>query len=131
MATNTWVTAAQLAGRNIARLMATNAANARRAIICLRCVGHHQELQVRFPARWNSVALLPTHGKSTMRPERSVAAAKRGIRDAVGLIGKLDSAKLVIGLMQLRNKPDPDTDLSTVQILLRDQPNQNHTSPAL
>ena len=55
---------------------------------------------------------------ANQKAERSVAAAKRVIRDAVGPTGELDTVKLVKGLLQLRNTPDPDTGLSPAEMLL-------------
>ena len=40
------------------------------------------------------------------------------IRDAVSLTGELDTVRLVKGLLQLRNTPDPDTGLSPAEMLL-------------
>ena len=76
--------------------------------------------------------MIPT---ANQKAERSVAAAKRVIRDAVSLTGKLNTntVKLVKGLLQLRNTPDPDTGLSPAEMLLgiSFQPSLNLTSPAL
>ena len=55
---------------------------------------------------------------ANQKAERSVAAAKRVIRDAVSLTGELDTVRLVKGLLQLRNTPDPDTGLSPAEMLL-------------
>ena len=55
---------------------------------------------------------------ANQKAERSVAAAKRVIRDAVKPTGDLDTVKLVKGLLQLRNRPDPDTGLLPAEMLL-------------
>ena len=64
--------------------------------------------------------MIPT---ANQKAERSVAAAKRVIRDAVSLTGKLNTntVKLVKGLLQLRNTPDPDKGLSPAEMLLGKQ----------
>ena len=43
------------------------------------------------------------------------------IKDAVGISGELDTTKLVKGLLQLRNTPDPDTGLCPAEMLLGSQ----------
>ena len=58
----------------------------------------HRKTSVGFP-------------NANQKAERSVAAAKRVIRDAGSPTGDLDTVKLVKGLLQLRNRPDPDTGL--------------------
>ena len=72
----------------------------------LRNLGiHHRKSSVGFP-------------HANQKAERSVGTAKRVIRDAVGISGELDTTKLVKGLLQLCNTPDPDTGLSPAKMLL-------------
>jgi hypothetical protein len=72
----------------------------------LRKLGvHHRLTSVGFP-------------HAIQKAERSVGTAKTVIGDAVKPNGELDTFTLVRGLLTLRNTPDQDTGLSTVQMLL-------------
>ena len=58
---------------------------------------------------------------ANQKAERSVAAAKRLLRDTVRPTGDIDTASLEQSLLQLRNTQDQDTGLSPAQLLLGQQ----------
>ena len=57
------------------------------------------------------------HPQSNGRAEVAVKTAKRLLRTNVGQNGSLDNDKLLRALLQLRNTPDPDCNLSPAQII--------------
>ena len=57
------------------------------------------------------------HPQSNGRAEVAVKTAKRLLRANVGQNGSLDNDKLLRALLQLRNTPDPDCNLSPAQII--------------
>ena len=57
------------------------------------------------------------HPKSNGRAEVAVKSAKRLLRANVNHTGSLDNDKFLRALLQLRNTPDPDCDLSPAQII--------------
>ena len=57
------------------------------------------------------------HPQSNGRAEVAVKTAKRLLRTNVGHNGSLDNDKLLRALLQLRNTPDPDCNLSPAQII--------------
>ena len=57
------------------------------------------------------------HPQSNGRAEVAVKAAKRLLRSNVGPNGSLDNDKLLRALLQSRNTPDPDCNLSPAQII--------------
>ena len=58
------------------------------------------------------------HPQSNGRAEVSVKAMKRLLRDNVSNDGKLDTDAVTRGILQLRNTPETDSNLSPAQILL-------------
>ena len=58
------------------------------------------------------------HPQSNGRAEVSVKAMKRLLRDNVSSNGKLDTDAVTRGILQLRNTPETDSNLSPAQILL-------------
>ena len=59
-----------------------------------------------------------SNAQSNGRAEVCVKSVKRLLRTNVSADGSLDSDAVMRGLLQLRNTPDPDTNLSPAQILL-------------
>ena len=57
------------------------------------------------------------HPQSNGRAEVAVKSAKRLLRSNVGPNGSLNNDKLLMALLQLRNTPDPDCNLSPAQII--------------
>ena len=57
------------------------------------------------------------HPQSNGRAEVAVKSAKRLLRSNISPSGSLDSDKLLRGLLQLRNTPDPDCNVSPAQIV--------------
>ena len=57
------------------------------------------------------------HPQSNGRAEVAVKSTKRLMRSNVGPTGSLDTDKLLRALLQMRNTPDPDCNLSPAQIL--------------
>ena len=57
------------------------------------------------------------HPQSNGRAEVAVKSAKRLLRSNVGPTGVLDSDNLLRALLQLRNTPDPDCNISPAQIV--------------
>jgi hypothetical protein len=57
------------------------------------------------------------HPQSNGRAEVAVKSAKRLLRSNVGPNGSLDNDKLLRALLQMRNTPDPDCNLSPAQII--------------
>ena len=57
------------------------------------------------------------HPQSNGRAEVAVKSAKRLLRSNVGPNGSLDNDKLLRALLQLRNTPDPDCNLSPAEII--------------
>ena len=57
------------------------------------------------------------HPQSNGRAEVAVKTAKRLLRSNVGPNGSLDNDKLLRALLQLRNTPDPDCNLSPAEII--------------
>jgi hypothetical protein len=57
------------------------------------------------------------HPQSNGRAEVAVKSAKRLLRSNVGPTGTLDNDKLLRALLQLRNTPDPDCNVSPAQII--------------
>lgn len=113
----------------------TSYAGARGLIACLRSFfatfGVPQELSSdggpeftasttrEFLQRWGvrhriSSAYFP---QSNGRAEVAVKSAKRLLRSNVGPTGTLDNDKLLRALLQLRNTPDPDCNVSPAQII--------------
>ena len=58
------------------------------------------------------------HAQSNGRAEVCVKTVKRLLRTNISTDGSLDTDAVMRGLLQLRNTPDPDTNLSPAQILL-------------
>ena len=76
-------------------------------------------LTKEFLEKWNvkhriSSAYFP---QSNGRAEVAVKSTKRLLRSNIGPNGTLDSDKLLRALLQLRNTPDPDCNLSPAQII--------------
>lgn len=57
------------------------------------------------------------HPQSNGRAEVAVKSAKRLLRSNVGTTGSLDNDRLLRALLQLRNTPDPDCNVSPAQII--------------
>ena len=72
-----------------------------------------------FLSRWGVKHRVSSayHPQSNGRAEVAVKATKRLMRANLGPTGTLDSDKLLRALLQLRNTPDPDCDLSPAQII--------------
>ena len=58
------------------------------------------------------------HSQSNGRAEVCVKSVKRLLRTNISADGSLDTDAVMRGLLQLRNTPDPDTNLSPALILL-------------
>ena len=72
-----------------------------------------------FLRRWGVKHRLSSayHPQSNGRAEVAVKSTKRLMRSNVGPTGTLDTDKLLRALLQMRNTPDPDCNLSPAQIL--------------
>ncbi len=72
-----------------------------------------------FLRRWGVKHRLSSayHPQSNGRAEVAVKSAKRLLRSNVGPTGTLDNDRLLCALLQLRNTPDPDCNVSPAQII--------------
>ena len=72
-----------------------------------------------FLHRWGVKHRLSSayHPQSNGRAEVAVKSAKRLLRCNVGPTGSLDNDRLLRALLQLRNTPDPDCNVSPAQII--------------
>ena len=72
-----------------------------------------------FLKRWNVDHRISSayHPQSNGRAEVAVKTAKRLLRSNIGPNGSLDNDKLLRALLQMRNTPDPDCNLSPAQII--------------
>ena len=72
-----------------------------------------------FLAKWGVVHRKSSayHPQSNGRAEVAVKSAKRLLRSNIDATGSLDSDKFLRGLLQLRNTPDPDCNVSPAQIV--------------
>lgn len=59
----------------------------------------------------------PYHPQSNGRAEVAVKSTKRLLRSNIGPTGQLDNDRFLRALLQLRNTPDPDCDISPAQII--------------
>ena len=76
-------------------------------------------LTTEFLRKWGIKQRISSayHPKSNGRAEVAVKTAKRLLRSNVNHNGSLDNDKFLRALLQLRNTPDPDCDLSPAQII--------------
>ena len=72
-----------------------------------------------FLSRWGVHHRLSSayNPRSNGRAEVAVKSMKRLLKDNTGIGGSLDDDRVVAGLLQYRNTPDPDTGMSPSQIL--------------
>ena len=58
------------------------------------------------------------HPQSNGRAEVAVKKAKRLLKTCIGPNGSLNNDQFMMGMLQLRNTPDPDCKLSPAQIIV-------------